>query len=105
MKLWLIDSIDLDFNQCSPEVIVADTEPEARARYMKEHPISFYSVSAYELDKIEGWNIALHKEQEPRKVATGVGNSEHFVCGNCRRPVDKGDKFCRTCGVKIVWEE
>ena len=51
MKLWLIDSIDLDYNQCSPEVIVADTEPEARARYMKEHPISFYSVSAYELDK------------------------------------------------------
>ena len=28
MKLWLIDSIDLDYNQCSPEVIVADTEPK-----------------------------------------------------------------------------
>ncbi|MBR5172556.1 MAG: zinc ribbon domain-containing protein [Phascolarctobacterium sp.] len=105
MKLWLIDAIDLDYSQCSPEIIVANTEAEAKARYTKEHPISFYSVNAYEIDVVEGWHIGLYKSQVPRKVGTGVGMSEHIVCGNCHRPVNQGEAYCKTCGTKIDWEE
>lgn len=26
-----------------------------------------------------------------------------YVCGACRQPIDKGDKFCRWCGKAVKW--
>ena len=54
--------------------------------------------------------IALLKAQEP--VEPDIeGNVEYdghgswwHVCGACRQPIDKGDKFCRWCGKAVKWE-
>ena len=40
------------------------------------------------------------------------GNTEHdghgswwYVCGACRQPIDKGDRYCRHCGNGVIWSE
>lgn len=33
----------------------------------------------------------------------GHGSWWH-VCGACRQPIDKGDKFCRWCGRPVKWK-
>ena len=51
--------------------------------------------------------------KEPEAVAPYVtGNGESFEtaenwwyeCGNCNKPIDSTDKFCRHCGRLVKWE-
>lgn len=55
--------------------------------------------------------LSMLKEQEA--VAPYVtGNGESFEtaenlwyeCGNCNKPIDSTDKFCRHCGRLVKWE-
>lgn len=62
------------------------------------------------LDDLHSDALALLKAHEP--VEPDIeGNVEYdghgswwHVCGACRQPIDKGDKFCRWCGRAVKWE-
>lgn len=51
------------------------------------------------------------KEQEAVKpYVTGRGESFEsaetwwYECGNCNKPIDPNDKYCRHCGRSVKWE-
>lgn len=54
--------------------------------------------------------LALLKGQEPvPPIKQYDGNPKNwascwYVCGNCERPIDCYDKFCRSCGRMVKWE-
>lgn len=53
--------------------------------------------------------IALLKEHEAVKpYIAGSGESFEttwwYECGNCNKPIDPNDKFCRHCGRAVKWE-
>ena len=55
--------------------------------------------------------LALLKEQEAvEPYVTGNGESFEttetwwYECGNCNKPIDPNDKFCRHCGQAVKWE-
>ena len=52
--------------------------------------------------------LALLKEQEAVKPQTenavyDIG-SWWYICGACKKPIDKMDTFCRHCGQAVKWE-
>ena len=54
--------------------------------------------------------IALLQEQEAvEPYITGNGESFEtaetwwYECGNCNKPIDPNDKFCRHCGRAVKW--
>ena len=66
-----------------------------------------YAVSEETIKNI----IALLKEQEavePQKTpfpdASRSDGSWFYVCGECSKPIDPMDKFCRWCGRAVKWE-
>lgn len=61
----------------------------------------------------EVWAYALYpvKAQEPvEPYVTGNGTgfesatSWWYACGNCNKPIDMKDKFCRHCGRAVKWD-
>ena len=55
--------------------------------------------------------IEMLKEQEAvEPYITGSGESFEtaetwwYECGNCNKPIDPNDKFCRHCGQAVKWE-
>ena len=55
--------------------------------------------------------LALLKEQEAvEPYIAGSGESFEtaetwwYECGNCNKPIDPNDKFCRHCGRQVKWE-
>ena len=63
--------------------------------------------------KIWAVRDAVELLKEPEAVAPYVtGNGESFEtaknwwyeCGNCNKPIDSTDKFCRHCGRLVKWE-
>ena len=55
--------------------------------------------------------LSLLKEQEAvEPYVAGNGKSFEtaetwwYECGNCNKPIDPNDKFCRHCGRKVKWE-
>lgn len=55
--------------------------------------------------------LELLKEQEPiepKKATEGRLSSFYswwYVCGNCGRQIDPGDKYCCHCGRGAKWDE
>ena len=55
--------------------------------------------------------LALLKEQgavEPYIAGSGesfeTAETWWYECGNCNKPIDPNDKFCRHCGRQVKWE-
>lgn len=76
--------------------------------YEKECP---YYQSHDCTDEIKSDILALLKEQEAvEPYITGSGESFEtaetwwYECGNCNKPIDPNDKFCRHCGKPVQWE-
>ena len=58
-------------------------------------------------EKIKDERDALLKAQEPVKVKTkcNTGLTWWYVCTECDESVSPGDKFCRRCGRRLVWDD
>mgnify|MGYP002525376241 CR=1 FL=1 len=55
--------------------------------------------------------LSMLKEQEAvEPYIAGSGESFEtaetwwYECGNCNKPIDPNDKFCRYCGRSVKWE-
>ena len=62
----------------------------------------------------EGYQQAMSemKAQEPVKpYVSGDGKDFEnastwwYACGNCNKPIDPNDKYCRYCGRKVKWDD
>lgn len=78
--------------------------------YIREKAKDLGSRKCRMLDKVDD-AIAMLKEQEPvEPYIAGSGESFEtaetwwYECGNCNKPIDPNDKFCRHCGRKVKWE-
>lgn len=56
--------------------------------------------------------LALLKAHEPVKpYVSGKGKDFEnastwwYACGNCNKPIDPNDKYCRYCGRKVAWDD
>ena len=49
-------------------------------------------------------SIALLKEQEAEVEIEGGGSTWWYVCGECHTAINPGDKKCRECGRRLIWE-
>ena len=55
--------------------------------------------------------VALLKQEAVEPYITGNGESFEtaetwwYECGNCNKPIDPNDKFCRHCGKAVKWSE
>ena len=56
--------------------------------------------------------LELLKAHEPVKpYVSGKGKDFEnastwwYACGNCNKPIDPNDKYCRYCGRKVAWDD
>lgn len=82
------------------------------AEFARERDLNFFT--AKHLEDIAQWAddaLNLLKEQEAvEPYVAGNGKSFEtaetwwYECGNCNKPIDPNDKFCRHCGKAVKWE-
>lgn len=62
-----------------------------------------WAYARYCADRIAKAQEAVEPDIDGNVEYDGHGSWWH-VCGACRQPIDKGDKFCRWCGRAVKWE-
>ena len=67
---------------------------------------ALYADSDFCLEAIE----SLKEQEAVEPYIAGSGESFEtaetwwYECGNCNKPIDPNDKFCRHCGKPVKWE-
>ena len=91
----MIDLIDPEKVICGLETL---HETIAKTR-------SFWTDSTVEVIPLA---ISLLKDREPVKPYMGHSIEEsriHFRCGACQQAIDREDRFCRSCGKAVAWDD
>lgn len=52
---------------------------------------------------IDGATELLKAEEPVRPERSGRGTCWYYCCGNCGKPLDPGDPYCRGCGRAVAW--
>ena len=90
-----VDKIELSLTNKRTIQGIIDNAPTV------EYP--FYQ-EAYQTGYEEGYN-AKYERPTTRRIIVG-NTTKHYACEMCESPIDIQDRYCRTCGAKIVenWE-
>ena len=59
LKLYLIEWIDTNFDECTPAIYAASNEKEAEDRFIKEYSRYFYRYEVTELSEVDGHKIKI----------------------------------------------
>lgn len=105
-KLFLVTSIDTDFNECSPRLLVANTKEEAKQRFLSE-ACFVYDFEVEEVEEVDGCCIRVLETITPIKEnqigLVGKHDLSYHLCGRCKTPVEESERYCSECGVRIGW--
>lgn len=57
MKLYIIEWIDTNYDECTPAIYVAASPKEAEDRFIEEHSKYFWTYELSELNEVDGYKI------------------------------------------------
>lgn len=49
--------------------------------------------------------LEAHEPERAEIVDRDGGRTHWYVCGGCKTPINKGDRFCYECGRAVKWDE
>ena len=92
---------------------MADLENVITSLQGEIYTAAYYGYSFKDLVPVKLLQDALEllKAQEPVKpFVTGNGHTFEeaetwwYACGNCNKPIDPNDQYCRHCGKAMKWD-